>query len=88
MEETKRVLIISHEVDLSLLMKSYYVRKGYAVQCAYTLTKGLASAMEIQPHLIFLDTELFGELEEFQDKLKRVAPHAQIKTPKDGTSIT
>ena len=89
MDERKRALIISYEVDLSLLLKSYYVRNGYAVHCANTLTNGLESAMEIQPHLILLDTELFGvDLEEFQDKLKRAAPHAKITTPKDGISMT
>jgi hypothetical protein len=80
MNEGKRALIISYEVDLALLLKSYYLRKGYAVHCAYTLTKGLALAMQIQPHLIWLDRELFGDLEEFRDKLKRVAPRNNNNT--------
>lgn len=84
MEERKRALIISPEVDLALLLKSYYLRKEYAVHCTYTLKQGLSLAIEIQPHLIILDTEFSGDFNEFQKKLRTVAPNAEIKTPKDG----
>jgi DNA-binding response OmpR family regulator len=54
----KKVLIIDDEVDLCLLMKSYFLRKNYEVYIAHTLNDGLKRLNEIAPDFLFIDYNL------------------------------
>lgn len=54
----KKVLIIDDEVDLCLLMKSYFTRKNYEVDIAYTLSDGLKLLKENTPDFLFIDYNL------------------------------
>jgi DNA-binding NtrC family response regulator len=54
----KKVLIIDDEVDLCLLMKSYFLRKNYEVHIAHTLAAGVERLKELQPDFLFIDYNL------------------------------
>ncbi len=54
----KKVLIIDDEIDLCLLMKSYFLRKNYEVYIAHTLVEGIHRLNEIIPDYLFIDYNL------------------------------
>lgn len=54
----KKVLIIDDEVDLCMLMKSYFTRKNYEVDIAHTLADGLNILKETTPEYLFIDYNL------------------------------
>jgi DNA-binding NtrC family response regulator len=54
----KKILIIDDEVDLCLLMKSYFLRKNYEVFIAYTLNDGMKRLAETEPDYLFIDYNL------------------------------
>ena len=54
----KKVLIIDDEVDLCLLMKTYFLRKNYEVYIAHTLSDGLSRLHELVPDYLFIDYNL------------------------------
>lgn len=54
----KKVLIIDDEVDLCLLMKTYFIRKNYEVSIAHTLKDGLMKLDETRPDYLFIDYNL------------------------------
>jgi DNA-binding response OmpR family regulator len=53
-----KVLIVDDEIDLCLLLKSYFTRKGYETTIAYTLAKALDEIQQFAPDLVFLDNNL------------------------------
>jgi DNA-binding response OmpR family regulator len=53
-----KVLIVDDEIDLCLLLKSYFTRKGYETAIAYTLAKALDELQSFAPDVIFLDNNL------------------------------
>jgi len=53
-----KVLIVDDEIDLCLLLKSYFTRKGYEVAIAYTLASGLDQLKNFCPDILFLDNNL------------------------------
>lgn len=53
-----KVLIVDDEIDLCLLLKSYFMRKGYDVAIAHTLAKGLDQLRNFAPDILFLDNNL------------------------------
>lgn len=54
----KKVLIIDDEVDLCLLMKTYFLRKNYEVYIAHTLGDGISRLDELIPDYLFIDYNL------------------------------
>jgi len=54
----KSILIIDDEVDFCLIMKLYFMKKGYNVHTASTLQDGLSKLKSEQPHILFLDNNL------------------------------
>jgi DNA-binding response OmpR family regulator len=54
----KKILIIDDESDFCLIMRNYFVKKGYEVSLAYTLRDGMAMAKEMSPDILFLDNNL------------------------------
>ena len=53
-----KVLIVDDEIDLCLLLKSYFTRKGYEVAIAYTLASALDQLKNFPPEILFLDNNL------------------------------
>jgi DNA-binding response OmpR family regulator len=53
-----RLLIIDDENDLCLLMKTYFIRRGFEVKSATTLTEGLELLYQFKPTHLFLDYNL------------------------------
>ena len=53
-----KVLIVDDEIDLCLLLKSYFQRKGYEVALAYTLATALDQLKSFKPDVLFLDNNL------------------------------
>lgn len=53
-----RILIIDDEIDLSLLLKSYFVRKNNDVTIAHSLSEGLKLIPELKPDMLVLDNNL------------------------------
>lgn len=53
-----KVLIVDDEIDLCLLLKSYFQRKGYETAIAYTLTSGIDQLRTFSPDILFLDNNL------------------------------
>ena len=58
MSPKKKVLIIDDEEDACLLLKQYFIKKGFDVKCAYTLKEGLQQIRLERPDLVFLDNNL------------------------------
>lgn len=53
-----KVLIIDDEIDLCLLLKSYFLRKNYEVYLSHTLEEGVSFLKTLQPNIVFLDNNL------------------------------
>lgn len=56
--EIMKVLIVDDEIDLCLLLKSYFTRKGYETAIAYTIAKALDELQHFSPDILFLDNNL------------------------------
>jgi DNA-binding NtrC family response regulator len=77
MNQPKRVLIIEEEVDLCLLMKTYFLRKNYEVAISQSCREALSLANEIHPNIIFISSAVSREPEDIP-KLKASFPGAEI----------
>ena len=53
-----KILIVDDETDFCLIMKSYFLKKGYDVSLAFTLKDGLNIIKEKKPDILFLDNNL------------------------------
>lgn len=53
-----KVLIIDDEIDLCLLLKSYFQRVGHTVSISNSLEDGLRTMDEVRPDILFLDNNL------------------------------
>lgn len=53
-----KVLIIDDEVDLCLLMKTFFRQKKFEVEMAHTLNDGLSKLENFSPDYVFLDNNL------------------------------
>lgn len=58
MSDRRKVLIIDDEIDLCLLLKSYFLRKGYEVYLSHTLGEGISFLKTLKPDILFLDNNL------------------------------
>ena len=56
--QAMKVLIVDDEVDLCLLLKSYFTRKGFTVAIAHTLEDGQQQLEAGSPDILFLDNNL------------------------------
>jgi DNA-binding response OmpR family regulator len=54
----QKLLIIDDEVDACALMKEYFIKKDFQVDCAYTLQDGVDKINESEPNVLFLDHNL------------------------------
>jgi DNA-binding response OmpR family regulator len=69
MNERKKVLIIEDEVDLCLLLKTYFLRKNYGVYIAHTFNDAIPIAKACQPDIILLRTAICQNPQEDIKKL-------------------
>lgn len=53
-----KVLIIDDEIDLCLLLKSYFTRQGFEVMLSHALEDGLKQLQNVSPDILFLDNNL------------------------------
>lgn len=58
MDKRPIILIIDDEIDLCLLLKSYFERKSYQVYISHTLAEGLSLLQTLHPNILFLDNNL------------------------------
>lgn len=58
MQERRKVLIIDDEIDLCLLLKSYFVRRNYEVYLSHTMHEGISFLRSLKPDIVFLDNNL------------------------------
>jgi len=80
MRPRKKVLIIDDEVDLCMLMKSYFLRKNYEVYIAHTLHDGMNRLNEINPDYLFIDYNLpdglgWDKLPEMYNRFPKIHYH-------------
>jgi DNA-binding NtrC family response regulator len=54
----RKVLIIDDEIDLSLLLKSYFQRKNFEVFTCHSIAEGLKMLESVLPDILFLDNNL------------------------------
>jgi len=54
----KRILIIDDEADFCLIMKLYFMKKGYNVSVAGSIHEGMNKIKNEQPQILFLDNNL------------------------------
>ena len=53
-----KLLIVDDEVDLCLLLKGFFARKGFDVELAYSRSAGMEALAKNCPDLLFLDNNL------------------------------
>jgi DNA-binding NtrC family response regulator len=93
----KTVLIIDDEQDFCLIMKNYFMKKGYNVHMAFSLSAGLKLLHETAPDILFLDNNLpdgngwdsIGEIVEFFPQIHTylVSAHRNYSTHQDLSNI-
>lgn len=54
----KKVLIIDDEIDLSLLLKGYFLRKKYEVYISHSFHEGREVLKTVMPDILFIDNNL------------------------------
>jgi DNA-binding response OmpR family regulator len=78
MNERRKIFMIDDEVDLCLLMKTYFLRKNYEVFIAHTFDDALPRVIQCQPDIICLTTAICRDPEGDIKRLKEAAPDAEI----------
>lgn len=78
MQERKKVLIADDEIDVCLLMKTFFLRKNYEVYLAHTFDDAIEKVVSIKPDLVHLNSALCSHPEEQIKKLKEAVPDAEI----------
>jgi DNA-binding NtrC family response regulator len=74
----KKILIIDDEVDYCMIMKSYFIRKGYEVRIAYSIKEGFDSLKAFRPSTLFLDNNLpDGNGWDCIEEIVELFPHIQ-----------
>ena len=78
MQKTKTVFIIDNEVDVCLLMKTYFLRKNYQVYIAHTFYDAFHRVEVYQPEIIYVSTAACRNPDENIKQLKEAVPGAEI----------
>ncbi|HEV7330972.1 MAG TPA: hypothetical protein VGN63_08040 [Flavisolibacter sp.] len=78
MKDRKRIFIINDQVDQSLLLKIYFLRKNCEVSISHSVSEALSRIKEFQPDTIFLASAACRSLEKDIEKIKASAPDAEI----------
>lgn len=75
----QKILIVDDETDFCLIMKNYFLKKGYDVSLAYTLKDGMSIIKQFRPNILFLDNNLpDGQGWDSMDEIVEIIP--QIRT--------
>ncbi|RZM11298.1 MAG: hybrid sensor histidine kinase/response regulator [Pedobacter sp.] len=70
MTKRKKVLIADDEVDLCLLMKTYFLRKNYEVYISHSCDEVIIKAKELQPDFIFISKDICNDPDKKIQQLK------------------
>lgn len=54
----KKILIVDDETDFCLIMKGYFMKKGYDVSVAHSIKEGLTALKKFLPDILFLDNNM------------------------------
>jgi two-component SAPR family response regulator len=74
-----KVMIIDDETDFCLIMKSYFIRKGYTINCSHNIRDGLLFLRNYLPDILFLDNNLpDGKGWDEVGKIVEIIPHVRI----------
>lgn len=74
-----KVLIIDDEADFCMIMKGYFIKRGYDAHFAYNLQTGLLLIEHEKPDLLFLDNNLpDGHGWKYVDKIVEKNPHMKL----------
>ena len=73
----QKILIVDDEMDFCMIMKGFFIKKGYDVFVAFTLQEGLAALKENRPDILFLDNNLpdgqgWDALDEFVEIIPQI----------------
>jgi DNA-binding response OmpR family regulator len=76
---TLKILIIDDEEDYCVILKSYFLQKGYDISLAFTLREGQELIESVRPDILFLDNNLpdgkgWPHIESFVEKI----PHMKV----------
>lgn len=75
----QKILIVDDEIDFCMIMKRFFLKKGYEVSLANTLKEGMSLLKEFRPNILFLDNNLpDGQGWDAVDEIVEIIP--QIKT--------
>lgn len=78
MQNRKRILIIEIEIDLCLLMKTFFLRKNYDVFISHSADDGLLRIEECLPNMIFISTAAYKNPDRDIEEIKAAVPYAEI----------
>lgn len=56
--DKERILIIDDETDFCMIMKNYFLKRGYEALVAYTLKEGTRLLNDWRPQILLLDNNL------------------------------
>ncbi len=75
----QRILIIDDETDFCMIMKNYFMKKGYDVAFSPTLKGGMALLKEVLPDILFLDNNLpDGNGWDSVEQVVEIIPQARV----------
>lgn len=94
----QKVLIVDDETDFCLIMKGYFIKKGYEVSIAHSIKEGLTLLKKNPPDILFLDNnmpdgngwDLIGQIVEIIPQIRAflVSAHRNISPVKENNNIT
>ena len=75
----KKILIIDDEVDFCIIMKGYFIKRGYEFFSGHDLKTGLALIKDLKPDILFLDNNLpDGHGWKFSHQIVEENPHLKV----------
>jgi DNA-binding response OmpR family regulator len=72
------VFIIDDEVDMCMLLKSYFLRKGYRVFIAPTVEEALPTIRMEKPDFVIVDRNSCKNLKKEKAAIEEAAPGVQV----------
>ncbi len=74
----KSILLIDNEVDLLMLMRSFFLRRNYDVIMANTLEEGLDIIRKDILDFVVISEDQYSDFQEVEEKIHSVAPNIRI----------
>jgi CheY-like chemotaxis protein len=77
-QERKRVLIIEDEVDLALLMKTYFLRKNYEVYIVHSLEAVFYQCGNLAPAIVLISSVFCSDKKATAEKIGLLFPDVEL----------